>query len=143
MAWTHILALVALVLGTGALAVPPILRLWPSASVRSLNRWAASRALRPRGDGRTAPLEIIGTHAGRLFTVGYQLGPPHVMLVAIDCNAAGDAALIGDFRLSDAALVSRWTDPTPEHLAGLDALLDAMAQAACDVEARSPAADED
>ncbi|GDX81068.1 hypothetical protein LBMAG42_28790 [Deltaproteobacteria bacterium] len=143
MAWTHILALVALVLGTAALAVPQILRLRPPAPIRGLVRWAEGRELRTRGDGRTAPLEIIGTHAGRLFTVGYQLGSPDVMLVAIDCNAAGDAALSGGFRLSDAALVSRWTDPTPEHLAGLDTLLDAMAQAAADLEAQGPPADDD
>ncbi len=143
MAWTHILALVALVVGTSALALPSLLRLRPPAAVRALERWAAGRNLRPRGDARTTPLEIIGTEGGRLFTVGYQLGPPPVLLVAIDCNAAGEATVDRELRLSDAALVSRWTSPTLEHIAGLDALLEAMALASSDLEAQRPPADEE
>ncbi len=88
-------------------------------------------------------MEIVGTHAGRLFTVGYQGGLPDVLLVAIDCDVDGEAAFPGNVQLSDAALVSRWIHPTAEHIASIEHLLDTMVRLALDVEAtRAPAVEE-
>lgn len=140
MPWPHIVALGAVALGTVALAMRLVR---PLASVRTLEAWAGSRGWRTRGNGRATPLEIVGTHAGRLFTVGYQSGPPDVLLVAIDCDVDGEGAFPENIQLSDAALVSRWMHPTTEHLDNIEHLLDAMVRLALDLEAtRAPAVDE-
>ncbi len=113
-----------------------LVRSRPPAGLGALRAWAAARGHRVRGDGLDGPFEVIGERGGRLFTVAWHRGEPDVLWLAVDCDAAGDAELEGAARLSDGALVSRLVGPPAAACADPDALLDALAAAAADLELR-------
>lgn len=107
-------------------------------AVAAVRAWAAAQGHRVREAPRA--VEVIGAQDGRLFTLSITAGPPPVLLIGVDCAAAappGDAAE-GLMRTDDGALVSRWTNPAPAHLANLGALVEAMVVAAAELEAAAP-----
>jgi len=110
-------------------------RLRPSPSARALRAWGEAAGLHCRGDGVDQPLELVGRRRDRWFTVALQRGPPEVLLLAIDCDAAGDAPLAGGRHLSDGALATRVTAPPVALCADPLPWLDALADAAEALEA--------
>lgn len=122
------------------------------APAEALRAFAAARGLRIRGDGRRDPVTVVGVVRGRPFTLTWQRPPGggDVLLVGVDCEVeaapvppdalthvgGADAATIA----ADAALVTRWVRPGVELFAPgrLEALLDAMATMAEELEADAP-----
>lgn len=96
--------------------------------------WAKSRGYLARGDGRTAPVEVVGALGSRRFTVSLLPVDPPVMLVGLDCHADDG----GD--VHDSTLVTRWTRPRPSDLERLDEVLSGMAQVATELEKSRPTA---
>ncbi len=103
-----------------------------TSATAAVRGWAARRGLVVRSLGDR--VEVVGRSEGRFFTVSLQEGPPPVLLVAVDCSANTDSSESAVATTDDGALVSRWTNPTAEHLAGLDQLVGALVQAAVDLE---------
>jgi len=124
-------------------------RLRPAEGLRA---FAKARGALVRGDGRVAPLTVLGQVRGRAFTVTWQrpAGGGDVLLVGVDCAASvaeplppvGPAVGTGApwTEASDAALVTRWVRPAPELTTPerLDALIEAMAELAAELEERHP-----
>lgn len=125
------------------------------APAEALRRFAAARGARVRGDGRAEPLTILGQVRGRPFTLTWQrpVGGGDVLLIGVDCageapgplppvaHAPGEPETLA----ADAALVTRWVRPVPELFepGRLEAILDALARAAEELEATNPAEDPD
>lgn len=103
-----------------------------TSATAAVRRWAGRRGLVVRALGDR--VEIVGRSAGRFFTVSLQEGPPPVLLIAVDCLTDASSSASPVATTDDGALVSRWTNPTAEHLAGLDQLVEALVQAAIDLE---------
>lgn len=115
------------------------------APIDAIHALAASRRARVRGDGRREPLVVLGSVAGRAFTLTWQQGGEgDVLLLAIDCvgEAAPSSAEGGERAAGDAALVTRWVRPSADVFARLDTILEEQARLAAELEERGPTVDE-
>ena len=105
--------------------------------------WATQSGKTTRGDGFSAPLEIVGLVGERWFTVSYD-GNRRVLLIGLDCEAPDSALpvatnadrgpLPGEQRVQDDTLVTRWTRPTIEQIRQLDKVIEEMLVVAMGIE---------
>lgn len=116
-------------------------RLDADSPTERLRAWAERRHHPVRGDGRSGPVEVVGTLGERLFTVALVPDGTGTLLVGIDCHAREAVPGPGAFTLHDGALVSRWTAPRAEDVDRLDEILVGMAELAAELESRGPVAD--
>jgi hypothetical protein len=127
------------------------------APVDALRAFAAARGARARGDGVQEPLSVLGVARGRPFTVTWQRAPGagDLLLIGVDCRVEDGAPLDAsaaeaapgavETAAEGSALVSRWVRPGPEVLdpTRLDAIVDALARMAEELEAARPDAEPD
>lgn len=115
-----------------------------AAPIEAIRAWAEARGHAVRGDGTSAPLEVIGARGARRWTVGWFQAPgaDAVLLLGMDC-AAADTAPPPDGRPSvdDGVLAARVTRPSSDLYtpARLDALLDELEAMAIALEHEHPA----
>jgi hypothetical protein len=125
-----------------------------AAPIEAIRAWAEAQGHAVRGDGTSAPLEVIGARGARRWTVGWFQAPgaDAVLLLGMDCAASDtaptDTAPIDTAaspedrpRVDDGVLAARVTRPSPDLFAParLDALLDELEAMAIALEREHPA----
>ena len=112
------------------------------APIDAIRAFAVARRAQARGDGRREPLLVVGSVAGRAFTLTWQRGADgDVLLIGVDCAASQDRTPPvegGESVVADAALVTRWVRPSAEVFARLDTILEEQAVLAAELERRAP-----